>query len=99
MIRTLGQSRKADLCTLHSSGIRTSVRLKQRENVLHPTFFNDGGIVILVRFEHLEKAPSPISVIDGVMMIPVMLEQLAKAQSLILDTEVGIQISLRLVQF
>ena len=51
MIWTLGQLLKANLCTLHPIGMRTSVRLEQPEKASHPIFVTDSRMVMLVRLE------------------------------------------------
>ena len=71
----MGESSKADSCTLHPLGMRTSERLLQPEKAQFPISVTDGGMVMLVRLEHSEKAPSPISVTDGGMVMLVRLEQ------------------------
>ena len=79
MIWVLEKSSKANLCTSHPFGIRTSVSLEQPEKASSPIFVTEGGRVIVVRLEQPQKAASPISVTEGGRLMLARLEQSKKA--------------------
>ena len=98
MISTLGELLKANTCTQHHIGMRTSVRLEQSEKVPPPISFTDEGIEMLVRLEQPEKVQHPISVTDGGIEMLVRLEQPEKASSIISVTDGGMETLVRLEQ-
>lgn len=52
MVCVLEKSPKANLCTSHPLGIRTSVSMEQPEKARCLIFNTDSGILMFLRFEH-----------------------------------------------